>query len=60
MTTNRKFENAALLRSRVALLAALVIHLALIGFLVFRNGNTLTFTKKSKAPASQAELKPRV
>lgn len=60
MTTNRKFEYAAQLRSRLALLAALVIHLALIGFLVFRNGNALDFTKKSKTPASQAELKPRV
>jgi hypothetical protein len=58
MTMNRKFENAAAFRSRVALLVALVIHLTVIGYLVLRKeGSQAIFTKKT-SPTEQPHNRP--
>ena len=60
MTTNRKFEKEAMLRSRIALLVALVIHFALLGFFVFNSEDTASTFNKAVAPTKQALDKPRV
>ncbi|MBK9015672.1 MAG: hypothetical protein IPM82_17285 [Saprospiraceae bacterium] len=58
MMTNRKFENAAALRSRIALLVALVVHIALIGFLVLRSENSSGISAKTKEPINPAQPRP--
>ncbi|MCF8243982.1 MAG: hypothetical protein K9J37_01075 [Saprospiraceae bacterium] len=60
MTTNRKFEYAAALRSRIALLVALVVHIALIGFLLLKSEIGKSIFTKTKLPTEQTEQKPRV
>ncbi len=60
MTMNRKFEYAAALRSRIALLVALVVHFALIGFLLLKSEIGTSIFTKPKLPTEQMEQKPRV
>ncbi len=59
MTTNRKFENAAALRSRIALLVTLVVHLALIGFLVLQSEKSEEILSKIQSPTAKIVDKPK-
>jgi hypothetical protein len=58
MTTNRKFEYAAALRSRIALLVALVVHIALIGFLVLKSEDVPSIFSKMISPTKKVENRP--
>jgi len=58
MMTNRKFERAATLRSRVALLAALAIHIALISYLLLRNEKGFGVFDKADSLSAQTQPRP--
>ncbi|MBI1227865.1 MAG: hypothetical protein GC192_21715 [Bacteroidetes bacterium] len=59
MTTNRKFENAAIFRSRIALLVALAVHFTLIGYLLLKDENSGGVFSKIKSLTTEVVEKPK-